>query len=259
MTTHQASNPTFEFHKKSARKPIFINKSSAVPTKLKENVIANEISRISERCSTKTSKTKHLEKFSSLLTENGYSCNDITKSKCLAEKKKRKTNNNKKFYYFQMPFISDAFNNKIKRIFNKENINVRFSHQSITLRKFLNNNKTNKSCHLNNCPVKDAHKCLKRNIVYKIQYTKCHKFYIGSTIRHLHIRVREHLTQSTSSVYKHLLSCQSELQKHSVYTTILGHHHENINLRFLEHILIKQYRPNLNLQTDFHFLDPLLL
>ena len=42
---------------------------------------------------------------------------------------------------------------------------------------------------------------------YRLIYFKCHNSYIGSTIRPLHIRIKEHLNTRASSFYKKLIKC----------------------------------------------------
>ena len=218
------------------------------------------MSRISNRCTTHEAEEKHQHNFTTLLKANGNKEDDITNLKRMRRNKRPRNEENNIFYY-QIPFISDSFNNQIRRIFRKQNINIRIAHRSFTLRKFLNNNnnKRRTPCTLNNCPVRDPSKCFRNHVVYQLECQTCHQKYIGSTIRPLYIRVREHYTQNTSSVYKHLYSCQHNQTNYTMITTIIGHHHEDINLRFLEHILIKQRSPTLNSQTDFTFLDPLLI
>ena len=219
------------------------------------------MSRIDFRCSTEEISKHHINDLKDLLRKNGYNHNDI--SKTYQTLRKRKTKNNKSnqhkiFYYYQIPFISDAFNNQLRKIFKKEKINVRIAHRSFTLRNYLKTTNHPNACTLNNCPIKDPTKCGRRNVVYKVECQTCHQSYIGSTIRPLHIRIREHLEQSKSSVYKHLTSCQHHSPSR-ISTSILAHHREPINLRFMESILIKQHQPEINSKTDFHSLDSLLL
>ena len=45
--------------------------------------------------------------------------------------------------------------------------------------------------------------------IYRLICLKCHNFYIGSTIRPLHIRIKEHLNIRTSSFHKHLIKCKN--------------------------------------------------
>ena len=262
VTTNQSAPPTFEFYKKSARKPVFVHRESAIPTQAKQNIITNEIFRISDRCTTRESEQKHKDNFATLLRAHGYNRNEINDCMQLSRRRRKEKviNKDANIFYLQLPYISDSFDNRVKRIFKQQNIDIRIAHQSFTLRNFLKkNNSSQPSCTLNNCPVGDPRKCYRHHVVYQLNCNVCHQIYIGSTIRSLHTRVREHFTHNTSSVYKHLSSCQHNQPHFMMSTTIIGHHKDDINLRFLEHILIKQHSPTLNSQTDFNFLDPLLL
>lgn len=56
--------------------------------------------------------------------------------------------------------------------------------------------------------------------IYQLTCKACGKFYIGSTTRFLHDRVKEHLTNDNSSVKKHLITCQHNTQ--NIEAKIIG-------------------------------------
>ena len=60
-----------------------------------------------------------------------------------------------------------------------------------------------------NCPIGDPNICQKTYTIYCLICLKCHNFYIESTIRPLHIRIKEHLNTHASSFYKHLIKCKN--------------------------------------------------
>ena len=148
--------------------------------------------------------------------------------------------------YFKMPFISDNVNHKVVKAFKSEGINVRICHQSFTLRQALRpKNPFPTSCALLNCPLKDPRKCYQRKVVYEIKCNKCHSTYIGSTIRQLHLRVKEHNTNSSSSVFQHLRKCQSGFT-----TTVLSRDHDMANLRIREGLYIRKLNPAINSRLE---------
>jgi hypothetical protein len=256
VTMHTDQSPTFEFFRKSARKPVFIHCKSSLPTQQKRNIIHNELTRISERCSDKTSRHKNVSDFRQILNKHGYGSHKYT---CIPTNRRRsKHRDDQTIHYLQIPFISDGFDNKINGIFKKHKFNVRIAHQSYTLRNYLKSSRPIQICKLNNCPINDSNICFRQHVIYEVKCNKCLKFYIGSTIRPLHIRVREHTTQDTSSVFKHLKICQHTYTKWDIETKVIGKHKEAINLRFMEAIMIKEKSPALNSQIDFHVLDHLL-
>ena len=59
VTISKDGKSSFEFYKKSAKKPLFVHHKSAIPMKSKTNFIRNERKRIEDRCSTQTTTTKH--------------------------------------------------------------------------------------------------------------------------------------------------------------------------------------------------------
>ena len=52
-------------------------------------------------------------------------------------------------------------------------------------------------------------KYLQKNYtIYRLIHLKCHNIHIGSTIRPLHISVKEHFKTRESSFHKHLIKCK---------------------------------------------------
>ena len=113
-------------------------------------------------------------------------------------------NNNTDWLYFQIPYISDAVDYKIKTIFKEEGPQVRITHKSTTLRQILKPKNDNlSSCKQAECAASKENLCLTRNVVNQITCNECHQSYIGSTIRRTHDCIKEHLSRPTSSLYKH--------------------------------------------------------
>ena len=67
--------------------------------------------------------------------------------------------------------------------------------------RFENHNPS--SCNKSECATSSVNLCFAKNVVYRITCTQCKQCYIGSTIRNLHDRTKEHLSKPASSVYKH--------------------------------------------------------
>jgi Uri superfamily endonuclease len=75
--------------------------------------------------------------------------------------------------------------------------------------------------------------------------------YIGSTVRPLHQRVKEHLSTSSSAVHQHLQICNRNI---GITTTILANETDPKNLRIKEAILITDRKPNLNRKEEEKYL-----
>ena len=160
--------------------------------------------------------------------------------KCLKQRTTRpRATNNFPTHYLSFPFISDYVDRKIKRIFRNEGINIRIYRKQKTLRQELKKPLPRKNCDMKNCLLKNKD-CFQKMVVYSMECT-CGARYIGSTIRTLHTRVREHHRQETSAIFRHRLHCESLFS-----TTILKKARDPVELRLLEAILISSESPNLN-------------
>ena len=140
----------------------------------------------------------------------------------------------------KIPYISGRLNYRITSIFRKEDIPVRVAHKSYTLRRALSHNNKERTCTRANCPISGTKLCLLRNAVYQITCNNCNQHYIGSTIRFIHDRVREHLNNDNSSVKKHLSQCQNKVYKGIEIKSIVLKN-DPANLRLLEAFYIREY------------------
>ena len=139
----------------------------------------------------------------------------------------------------KIPYISERLNYRITSIFRKEGIPVRVAHKSYTLRRALSHNNKERTCMRANCPISGTKLCLLRNAVYQITCNNCNQHYIGSTIRFIHDRVREHLNNDNSSVKKHLSQCQNK----GIEIKSIVLENDPANLRLLEAFYIRKYKP----------------
>ena len=81
VTISKDGKSSFEFYKKTAKKPLFVHHQSAIPKRSKINFIRNERKRIDDRCSTQTTTTKHQDMFDDILRLNAYPENSIEQTK----------------------------------------------------------------------------------------------------------------------------------------------------------------------------------
>ena len=102
---------------------------------------------------------------------------------------------------------------------------------------------------MNNCTLRNSDMCLRKNIIYKITCNTCKYIYVGSTIRHLHTRIKEHLTSKASSVYKHLRSCNNN---NHISVKILASDKDECNIRLREAIHIRKLKPKINNQEELY-------
>ena len=82
---------------------------------------------------------------------------------------------------------------EIRRTIYKEGLDIKLVHSGPSLRQYLTkkNNNTIITQTLANFPIKNPKICQKNYTIYRLICLKCHNFYIGSTIRPRHIRIKE--------------------------------------------------------------------
>ena len=246
-TIHDNGNVYFEFYKKKARMEVFVNCESAIPTSSKMNIIKNETKRITQRCTENEDLKKHMHQFVKVLKRNGYDEKVIETNR--RERSRRKDVRTRPpqtdYFYFQIPFISDRIDHKIRKIFRDHDLPVRIAHRSHTLRQALQKKTEEEKCDLKNCPLNNP-LCTKKNCVYKMTCVKCDQFYVGSTKRKLHIRIREHLNTDRSSVFRHRSTCNGS----SFTVSILDNDISERGLRIREAILIQKMQPSINTKEE---------
>ena len=162
------------------------------------------------------------------------------------KKKKKRNPNNDNVFNFKIPFISNNINRKITNAFKSEGINVRLCHQSYTLRNALKQpDALPTMCKLLNCPISNPKLCYQRKVVYQLKCQHCNNIYIGSTIRDLHIRIKEHYTTRTSSVFQHKQTCNSNFT-----TSVVNRDSDPANLRLKEGLMIRKLSPSINSRAE---------
>ena len=147
-------------------------------------------------------------------------------------------------------------------MFRKAGFPVRLEHRSTTLRQLLSPRREQAPCIKPECRTKERNLCYKKDVGYKITCSGHSNFYIGSTIRRLRERIREHTTQSTSSIYRRLKKCQNNDTDSNNNTNITMEFvcgvNDPVNLQFKEAIHIKQKRPQINSREKCNELGELL-
>ena len=141
--------------------------------------------------------------------------------------------------------MPDGMDGKNRRNITKYDFPIRIYHKPKTLRRILEPKCENSVCNLKSCPLSDPRKCPVKKCVYELQCDGCSARYIGSTMRPLHLRIREHLQSPNSSVFKHKVICSSTFT-----TKILGRCGDVTSLRILEALKIKEGQPIINSRQE---------
>ena len=250
VTISKDGKSSFEFYKKKNSKETNIRSPPISDTeKSKINFIRNERKRIEDKCTTKSTATKHQNSFDDVLRLNGYPESIIDQTKHSQNHQKDPRPLNTEWSYLKIPYISERLNHRITSIFRKEGIPIRVAHKLYTLRRALSHNSKEQTCTRANCPISSTKLCLLRIAVYQITCNNCSQQYIGSTTRFIHDRVREHLNNDNSSVKKHLFKCQNEVHKGIEIKTIVVEN-DPANLRLFEAFYIRNYKPTVNSREE---------
>ena len=113
----------FDFYRKTAKKDLFVNFHSALPTGSKFSFIRNETERIVAKCSSEATASRNVQQFRNVLRLNEYPESIV----CEATARRRplhraRSNTQTEPFYFPVPFISDRVNRQIRQLFHREGI-----------------------------------------------------------------------------------------------------------------------------------------
>jgi len=222
---------------------------------MKMSIVKNERERILHRCNTELLKNKHNSIFDTILRDNGYPHQFIQRSHEVRLPSVRTNTNTVRNepFYLKVPFINDSFNRRLKTVFRKQGVYVRFCYTNRSLRAHLTQRFDHHTCSLSNCKISASGLSFRTHVIYQITCNGCQLKYIGSTIRQLHVRVREHLQNSNSSVFQHLRICGPDIS-----VRILAQDSDPINLRLKEALLIRDLTPQINSREELRELECLI-
>ena len=149
----------------------------------------------------------------------------------------------KRVVYVRLPYIGCLYSKRIRKVFRDL---VHMHNLAVSLRFIFCNNNTVQSYFR----FKDKYPYnMLSHVVYKGSCTDCDSFYLGKTQRLLITRVDEH-KQALSKACR-----QSSIADHVLKTghnfdfavfKVLAHDNNDVNLAYLESLLISELRPPLN-------------
>jgi hypothetical protein len=247
VTIEKDGTSHYDFYKKTAKAPIFMNADTAIPQNAKKCIIRNEVERIKLRCTNNEDAQRNLDTFSKVLRANGHPNNTIDRLTNRNNKRRNGKINHENNFFFHLPFINDRIHTKVRQIFKKEGLEVIPYSRNPSLRQLLKTQQQQKACKLPNCPLSDPLLCNRKGVIYEVRCNGCQKRYIGSTKRELHTRIKEHITQPTSAIRQHLNECNTI---NNISTRILARDNDPKNLRIKEAILIMDMTPELNRREE---------
>ena len=236
VSIDKEGNPRFCFYRKPAKKNTFPHATSALPCQAKKAAITNEMERIARTCTSTEDKKRQQSIFLNDLTARGY-----TKTTTRTRRQKTTTAKPSELCYFELPFINDHTYHAIKKVFTAAQLPVRLYSKNRNLRSLLSRSRVAKTCTVRNCPLNEPKLCCTSGCVYEMRCLKCSQTYIGSTIRQLHTRIKEHLQRDSSSIFRHQEKCKTTFD----VKVIARDRHPN-RLRFKEAVCIQRQNPSIN-------------
>ena len=103
---------------------------------------------------------------------------------------------------------------------------------------------------LANCPIRNPNICQKAHTIYCLICLNCHNVNIGSTIRPLHIRSKEHLNTRASTSHKHLIKCKNNDYNFSIKIEVIL---RNVrDRRIKEALLIAKLHSQINSRLELN-------
>ena len=104
----------------------------------------------------------------------------------------------------KIPNFSEIITKEIRKAIYMEGLDIQLAHSGPSRRQYVTkkNNNTVETGTLGNCPKRDPDICQKTYTIYRLICLKCHNFYIESTIRPLHYRIKG----TSTNVHPHSIS-----------------------------------------------------
>jgi hypothetical protein len=239
----------FDFYTKPAKSSVFMHRDSALPWSQKTAAINNEKRRIGAR-SERQNEAANAAAFNEKLRANGYTDHDLQQLNSTTRRRRRGRTLRGQPHYIDLPYLGEGAEHKIRRAFQREDINIRIYRRSITILDVVRPRQPEvRRCAWSPCPTKATAECFIKNCVYEVTCLPCGQHYVGSTTRPLHERIREHTIKGRgSTIHGHLLACGGGTAQ--VQIKILAKEKDAVNTRLREALLIKKRRPELNIQED---------
>ena len=88
------------------------------------------------------------------------------------------------------------------------------------------------------------------NLIYQYECASCSQAYVAYTTRHLGVRVEEHHTRKTSSIWKHHQECEGTFDR-DAFTCLYRTNKGRVFLETVEAIFIHYKKPKLNEKDEF--------
>ena len=197
LKINQDGSLSHRLHTKSASKQITMHFESHHPESTKVAIVKNELKR-AETNSIVENITGSTNAAVTKLVNNGYPANMIKevervhRGNSRTKPHKRTTDQ----LTFRIPFINNKIDNEIRRALDRHKIEARIVHpKPRTLLQLAQPKMEPTKCKSKTCPIKYTD-CTRTHVVYEITCELCGECYVGSTVRALHDRAREHIASA---------------------------------------------------------------
>ena len=226
---------------------LFLCFTSFTPYKYKSGLVKTLVDRAYKICHNWSIFHTELTKIKDLLIKNNFPIKIINKIikdylNKIHKKDSDKIVDNKDISYLKLPYVgkfSKFTQQKINKLCKEfcKNTNIQLVFSPCKISNFFSS--------------KDSiPHVLKSSVVYKYTCANCQIGYVGETCRHLHERVKEHLTQKSSHIFKHLEENPICKEKSDISSfQIIDNDNSVFRLKIKEAIHINWTKPELNKQV----------
>ena len=234
-------------YRKSTYTGLLLNYNAVCPQQWKKGLILGTLHRAYTACSSWSLFHMEVEKFGSILKENGYPMSfyrNIVKQFVDRKfcKPDAKIDSETPRYTFRIPYVGNPsllFKKKLKKMFKSRNIDINIVFSSTKVRNYFS--------------LKDrSHAVLRSSLVYKFECLgDPSTSYIGKTKRYLEQRVNEHSNpRKPGAVCSHISNCHHCQSSSKIIDsfTVLHKASSDFDLQIIEALQVREHRPILNKQ-----------
>ena len=239
-------------HTKSASKQITLHYDSHHPDTTKMAIVKNELKRAKTN-STVDNVTGSTNTAITKLVNNGYPADMIKQvERAQGGNKRRKPRpRTADQLTFRLPFISNRVDREIRRALDRHQIEARLVHpKPRTFLQLAQPKVEPPKCKSKKCPIKYID-CMRTYVVYEITCELCKATYIGSTVRALHERAKEHLASAknktkASAMGVHYKTCHKKSKPKMRFRIVCTTERDELRLRIEEAQVIRMMKPAIN-------------
>ena len=229
--------------------------SSNTTIKQKIGVIKSERIRAIRLSSSKEMEDISINMIKEKFILNDYPMKYLKRYLLQVEQNHRRIYKNKKEVdcVIKLPFINEKISQKMQEVIKKSTLdmNPRIIFKTQRPLAMLLNTKKSSLCD-SKCICDNHNQCMRKNTVYKITCALCKEEYIGETYRTTRTRIKEHIKQKSSEVYKHFQEKHNKIPtiEQIDWKVISSGYISSLHRKKAEENTIKPQKPTININYN---------